>query len=37
MHFGAMLGSTSLGVVHHATCPVAVIPPARREPAPAKP
>jgi nucleotide-binding universal stress UspA family protein len=33
MHFGAVLGSTSLGVVHHATCPVAVIPPAQREPA----
>jgi nucleotide-binding universal stress UspA family protein len=26
--FGAVLGSVSLGVVHHAACPVAVIPPA---------
>jgi nucleotide-binding universal stress UspA family protein len=25
--FGAVLGSTTLGVVHHARCPVAVIPP----------
>jgi nucleotide-binding universal stress UspA family protein len=27
LRFGAILGSTTLGVVHHATCPVAVIPP----------
>lgn len=27
MHLGTVLGSTCLGVVHHATCPVAVIPP----------
>jgi nucleotide-binding universal stress UspA family protein len=27
MRLGSILGSTSLGVVHHATCPVAVIPP----------
>jgi len=33
MRFGSVLGSTSLGVVHHATCPVAVIPPTPSEPA----
>lgn len=27
LRFGSLLGSTSLGVVHHATCPVAVVPP----------
>lgn len=27
LRFGTVLGSTCLGVVHHATCPVAVIPP----------
>ena len=27
MRLGSILGSTCLGVVHHATCPVAVIPP----------
>ena len=28
MRFGSLLGSVSLGVLHHATCPVAVVPPA---------
>ena len=31
LRFGAALGSTMLGVVHHARCPVAVIPPATGE------
>jgi nucleotide-binding universal stress UspA family protein len=29
-HLGALLGSVSLGVLHHATCPVAVVPTGER-------
>ena len=31
MRFGTLLGSVSLGVLHHATCPVAIIPPPPEE------